>query len=367
VDKTHIYIEFLQYSLNTHICLPQSAKSIDWKQMLIWAERQAVVGVIYGGIQKAGKAIGMPFDDLMEWIGYANQIEHQNRILNHQCIEIATLLENEGFTYCILKGQGNAMMYPNPLLRMSGDIDVWVDGKNKEAIICFAKHHLTDVKVAYHHVGGVMDNGVRVELHFFPGFTFNPLYSYRQRKFSEESKEKQFAHKIKLIKTENEIFTPTFDFNVIYQLSHIFKHFISGGIGLRQMIDYYYLLKTTDNTGSEFWSPVSGIETSAERTLKSLGLWKFAGAVMYVMKEVLGLEEKYLIFPNNEKQGKLLLKAILEDGNFGQHAEFMQERANNSSHLARYFILTKHSLKRFPAYPIETIFEIMYRFVAYFR
>ena len=56
-----------------------------------------------------------------------------------------------------------------------------------------------------------------------------------------------------------------------------------------------------------------------QRELKHLGLWKFAGAVMYVLKEVLGLAEEKMIVPVDEKRGKLLLAEILDGGNFGRH------------------------------------------------
>lgn len=352
----HPYLQFLRFCLQEDCIIPEKAKYINWDRMLVWAKQQAIVGVIYQGILKAGKDLEIPSNTLMEWIGYAQLIEQQNRILNQYCIEASTMLKKKGFAPCILKGQGNAMMYPNPLLRTSGDIDVWVNCKNKNDVIGFANQHLTDVEIAYHHVGGVMCNGISVELHFFPGFTFHPLYNYRLKRYFERNKEKQFAHNIKLIDTENEICVPTVDFNIVYQLSHLFKHFISGGVGLRQMIDYYYLLKSDERGKMADESPI----------LEYLGLRKFAGAVMYIMKEIFELEENYLIVPKNKKQGEFLLTSILEDGNFGQHAKFMQKRAGHSNHLIRYLIFTKHTLKRFSKYPIETMSEIIYRFVAYF-
>lgn len=53
-----------------------------------------------------------------------------------------------------------------------------------------------------------------------------------------------------------------------------------------------------------------------EKLLKYLGLWKFAGVMMYVLHEVLGLPEEKMIAPLDEKRGKLLLEDILNGGNF---------------------------------------------------
>ena len=122
------YLEFLRYCLDETLPLPESSSKINWMRMMDWAEEQAIVGVIYGGIQKAGTALNIPFDDFMEWIGYAQDIENQNKLVNKQCVEVVSAFQKDGFETCILKGQGNAMMYPNPQLRMPGDIDVWVLG-----------------------------------------------------------------------------------------------------------------------------------------------------------------------------------------------------------------------------------------------
>lgn len=120
--------DFLRYCLNDISSLPENTKRIDWMEMMSWAEQQAIVGIIYMGIKKADKSLGIPFDDLMEWIGYASQIETQNRLLNDRCVKVVKMFEDAGFKCCILKGQGNAMMYPQPLLRTSGDIDLYVQG-----------------------------------------------------------------------------------------------------------------------------------------------------------------------------------------------------------------------------------------------
>mgnify|MGYP001015945201 CR=1 FL=1 len=59
----------------------------------------------------------------------------------------------------------------------------------------------------------------------------------------------------------------------------------------------------------------------AQKELKELGLWKFAGAIMYFMQEVFGMPASRLIVPPNEKYGKFVLNEVLEAGNFGKHDE----------------------------------------------
>ena len=74
------------------------------------------------------------------------------------------------------------------------------------------------------------------------------------------------------------------------------------------MIDYYYLLKRglTDDDRNE-----------TNRVLKQVGIYKFASAVMYVMKHILGIDDKFLLMPPNERIGKILVSEMLQGGNFG--------------------------------------------------
>ena len=68
---------------------------------------------------------------LLNWIGIGEVIRQQNKLVNQRCRELIKLLTESNQRYCILKGQGNAMMYSNPYGRNAGDIDVWLDGGKK--------------------------------------------------------------------------------------------------------------------------------------------------------------------------------------------------------------------------------------------
>lgn len=77
-------------------------------------------------------------------------------------------------------------------------------------------------------------------------------------------------------------------------------------IGLRQLLDYYYVLISDD---------LLLIRDRVQKELKELGLWKFAGAIMYIMQEVFGMPASRLIVPPNEKYGRFVLNEVLEAGN----------------------------------------------------
>ena len=125
-------------------------------------------------------------------------------------------------------------------------------------------------------------------------------------------KEEQFSHRV-MLGGQGEIAIPTMEFNLIFQLTHIFAHLMNEGIGLRQLVDYYYVISML--------SVNCEMLTSLQKELKELGLWKFAGGIMYIMQEVFGMPASQLIIPPNEKYGKFVLNEVLEAGNFGKHDE----------------------------------------------
>lgn len=368
------FLEFLRYCIGDEQQPPVSAKGIDWMDMMAWAESQAIVGVVYQGILKGGKALEIPFDDLMEWVGYAQQIEAQNRLVNQRCVEIAAAFQKDGFETCILKGQGNAALYPSPLLRNPGDIDLWVRRQNNDErqsniltsssrqkdirteikeIIRFVRERNPEARALYHHIDLGEFKGVEVEVHYRPSFMNSPIYNHRlQRWFRCHTESTDIAE---LADGVGSINVPNWEFNVVFQLSHVYNHLLHEGIGLRQIIDYYYLLKTTNFTNFTNFEGHS--------LLRRLGLWDIAGAMMWVLNEVLGLEEKYLIAPKDERRGRLLLAEIMKGGNFGFY-DVENQRAD--SQLKKNWLRIRRDLRMMRYFPSECLWEPVFRVYHFF-
>ena len=307
----------LQYCLGHKGNISNVVASMDWQKLYFFTSNQAILGLCFGGIERLGEEypeelrlnpIGREL--LMTWMGKTQQIRRQNMKMNTVASKLYSMLRKDGLRCCILKGQGNALMYPNPYSRNPGDIDVWVNA-SREEIMEYAKCHFKlEDDIRFHHLETTMD-GVPVELHFFPGIMNNPIYHVRLQKWYRRNADLQCSNVLELPDGAGEIAVPTLAFNVIYQLTHLYHHFFDEGIGMRQIIDYYYVVSMLNvNCEMLTWLP---------KELKYLGLWKFAGAVMYVLHEVLGLPEEKMIAPMDEKRGKLLLAEILNGGNFGRH------------------------------------------------
>ena len=351
------FFAFLKYCLGYKGNISRVVDSMDWQELYSFASKQALLGLCFDGIERLGKEnpeelrlnpIGREL--LMTWMGKAQQIRRQNRKVNLVASKLFSMLREDGLRCCVLKGQGNALMYPNPCSRTPGDIDVWIDA-SRERIMEYAskKFELGD-DIRLQHLETSLD-GVPVELHFFPCSMNNPIYHARLQKWFRRNADLQCSHIVGLPDGAGDIAIPTSAFNVVYQLCHLYHHFFDEGIGMRQIIDYYYVVNNDE---------LLVIRDTLQRELKYLGLWKFAGAVMYVLHEALGLSEEKMIAPMDEKRGKLLLAEILNGGNFGQHFTKYGGFTHQSMG-KKYFLKIWRNMHFVRYYPAEALSEPIFR------
>ena len=307
---------FLKYCLGNKVDINNIVVDINWQQLYTFAFKQSLLGFCFDGIERLTKDFSeelkqnpMGRDLLMTWMGAAQQIRRQNMKVNAVAGKLYSKFREDGLRCCILKGQGNALMYLNAYSRNPGDIDVWVNASREQITEYAKKHFEIGDDIRFHHLETSLD-GVPVELHFFPCTMNNPIYHARLQKWFRRNADLQCSHIVGLPDGAGDIAIPTSVFNVVYQLCHLYHHFFDEGIGMRQIIDYYYVVNNDE---------LLVIRDTLQRELKHLGLWKFAGAVMYVLHKALGLSEEKMIAPMDEKRGKLLLTEILNGGNFGKH------------------------------------------------
>ena len=355
--KTSAIFLFLNYCLGKKVDMSMVVAKIDWRQLYNFASRQALLGFCFDGIERLTKEFSeelkqnsMGRDLLMTWMGAAQQIRRQNMKVNAVAGKLYSKFREEGLRCCILKGQGNALMYPNPYSRTSGDIDVWVNASRKQITEYAKKHFEIGDDIRFHHLETSFD-GMPVELHFFPGIMNNPIYNVRLQKWFKRNADLQCSNVVSLPDGIGEIAIPTMAFNVVYQLTHLYHHFFDEGIGMRQIIDYYYVVNNDE---------LLVIRDALQKELKHLGLWKFARAVMYVLHEALGLSGEKMIAPMDEKRGKLLLAEILNGGNFGKHftkyGHFTQQGIAK-----KYFLKIWRNMHFVRFYPAEALSEPIFR------
>ena len=451
--------------------------SFDWDACYQFAKRQTLVGVLFDGIQRLPKELAPARPLLLRWLSDSESIRRRNMRMDRASAYIYNKVCAAGFRCCILKGQGNALLYPHPSSRIPGDVDVWVMANREELrhiALSLTEGDGSSLQESLNHIGLTV-HGVSVELHSTPALLNSPLHNSRLQKWLKRNADLQCSNRIALPNNAGEVAIPTLSFNIIYQLCHLFHHCFYEGVGLRQIVDYYFVLKNTDFSGdtdrvgvlsntdytdftdrfsgntdegcfllntdctdctdsssgdfegdgcflntdftdntdriggnaesdgsllntdctdftdsssgdfevdgcflntdyTDFTDRFSGntdgggfllntnctdstdsssgdfegdgcllnmdcadfLDSSSgglgkvdsggafvalQEELKWLGLWEFAGAVMYVLREVMGLDEKRMICAPDERRGRLLLEEIMAGGNFGHYDE----------------------------------------------
>lgn len=355
-----LFFELIQIALGTRKSLSRKPTDEEWNCLYHTCQKQSIAALVITALESLSKqGQKPPINLLYEWIAISEQIKLQNKIVNQNAVEFCLKLEKEGFDCCILKGQGNAVMYPDPYSRTPGDIDVWIrDGISKtediRGIIRYVKERNPKGVAMYHHIDMGEYNGTEVEVHYRPAFIFNPIHNRRLQRWFSEQADVQFSHKVDLPEGVGKMNVPTTEFNVIFQLSHVYNHLLHEGIGLRQIFDYFYVLKSNTNRSNN---------TNIINLLNYLGLTKIAGAMMWVLHEKLGLAEEFLIAPIDERRGKVLLDEIMRGGNFGHYDS---DNIKATSRLKKNVQRIKRDLRLIRYFPSECMWEPVLRLYHYF-
>lgn len=348
VSQQRMFFDFLQFCIGSVAEIPASVKDADWKVLYAIAKKQALIGVLFHGIQQLPKELSPDAGLLMTWMGMAQRIRQQNIRLFMDSAKVCRNFKKEGFRCCILKGQGNALLYPDPYMRTPGDIDIYLKGGRKR-VMEYVNKVCPNQVMRYHHVDfPVMKTAI--EVHFTPSYMFFPVHNRRMQKWFGKVMDLQCSNVVALPDGYGEISVPTVSFNVIYILSHLYRHVFTEGIGLRQLLDYHFNIERCNDGNIEI----------LQRELKYLGLWKFAGAVMYVLHEVFGLAEDKMIAPMDEKEGKFLLDEIMRGGNFGQYDTRLGSKEDEGK-LHRYLRMNLRNLRFVKHYPTEALSEPLFR------
>ena len=340
-----LFQELIWISLGKRNAFSRKLTDDDWLELYKEAQRQSLVGVLLAGVEKVVASGADKPTFLMQWIAKVLALEKRNQLLNAQCREVTELFNKLGVRTCVLKGQGSAMLYPDSLRRQCGDIDIWVEGK-RDSIYRLLRRNWKMGKTVVHHADVEIFSDTPVEVHFVPSFCYSPFRYRKYKSFFRRYGDIQFAN----YDIQSGFSHPEVEFNAVYSLMHIFHHVLHEGIGLRQMLDYYYILKNLE----ERQKPVVCME------VRRLGLARFASAVMYVEQQVFGLEEDYLFCPSSEPLGVLLLSEIEKSGNFG-FFDGRNKKVRRNSRLALYWHNVSRNFMFFRFSPSEVLWTPIWK------
>ena len=348
----NLFFELIQVAICHRDSLSRVPSTAEWNALYNLSVKQAVAGVCFCGVQRLPKEqlANMPTPLKMQWLAIAAKIQQRNEEINRKCAEVYEAICREGFGCVVLKGQGVVRYYKLRdkslelksnsfgMLRQSGDIDVWLwkEGlslkENRKEVIRFARTIQPDATGAEHHVG-VEWMGTEVELHYEPAYFCNPFTNRRFRKWFMEYDKRLFRV------SDYGFGVPDAEFNRVFLLAHAFRHYMSEGLGLRQVMDYYFLLKARD----------LNIDVNSDRMIKRLGMARFEKAMKWVIEFVFEGKDG----EDGRKYGKLLLAHIMDGGNFGKHNA--KTFASRHTHIGRFINQLAHDIRLMMYYPSEAV------------
>lgn len=337
-----LFFELLQIATGNRDALSRVPSDKEWRGMYAAALKQTIAGVMFSGVERLPHQQRPPKEIVIKWFSIVNRIEARNKRMNVAAVEVSGRFRKAGFRNVILKGQGIAALYPDPLRRQSGDIDIWLEG-SREKILAYVRKFAPKEEALYHHIQFPVIPDVGIEVHFIPSFCISPFTDKKlQRFFADEA---SFDNYIVLPDKAGRIAVSPERLNRIFLLRHTFGHFLGEGVGLRQVMDYYYLLCASDNPQAD---------RDEMDLLKDLGMYKFAGALMYVLHHVFGLPEDRMLVCMNVKEGRFLLKEIMQTGNFG-HDDDRTKGHKANSHLGRFLLRQRFYMRMLAHYPGEVL------------
>ena len=361
------FLLFLSYCLSPDSqALPECAARICWADLLQFAKKQSVVGVYWQGVKRMSvlETNRPSEDDVMDWMVEVSKIAKRNRKVNATAVKVVRDFQQKGFKTCVLKGQGNALLYPDPLSRTPGDIDIYVHPKghgedwiNDEAavnrVIGYCKGLDASARAVYHHIDIPAVDKVPVEVHYRPTWMNAPAHNRRlQKTLAALLSQAGGTEHVTLPGDVGQIVIPGFRFNVIFQLSHILNHLLHEGVGLRQLIDYYYLLRSHECKENE--------RAWLNKKLKDCGLWRISGAVSWMLSVELGLPQTSLVTPPNELYGKQLMREMIAGGNFGKYDRRLLSGVSNTKFTTNIQRLVRDA-RMAMYYPSECLWEPWFR------
>lgn len=359
--KIQTVFELLRCAVDEKYPLPDLS-DVDWEELYTFSKQQTITGVMFDLVQRlGGRGAGVPRQVLLKWYKQSDIIHKRNDTVNHYSVQTIQMLEQKGFRCFLLKGQGNAVMYPNPFARVPGDIDLLIVPQHLSAlpkdleerrkiILSFVRQKYPKMSCRYYHVDFPIIKGLPIELHFVPSIMNNLRYNRRLQQWLGERADEQFHHKVDLPGGVGSVPVPTLEYNMVFQMSHMMHHYFDEGIGLRQMMDYYYLLKLVSKDKLEMSND------KLEMTFRHLNLYHFAGAVMYVMREAFRMPDGWMIVPVDDRRGKSLMAEILHGGNFGKYSGLTEHGAG-----MKYVLKNWRSLRLVMEYPAEALSEPLFR------
>lgn len=339
-----IFCKLLRVGLGLSQDFPYKLNEKEWKTLFVMAKQQTVQGIVYNSLSRLPVDARPPRALTMRLSLTVETIRGQNLLMNQEAARYTQLFADRGVRSVILKGAANARLYPVPLLRQAGDIDVWIPGDFDTVVDLLIDmgfiSRINPREKRIHHIGFRSEKNVEIEVHH----NLASGVFFRNKAF-----QKLLLNEIDDVTlTPEGFYSPSIRFALLMQLSHIQQHFSYGGLGLRQYMDYYMLLTHSTKADREYvWN-----------IIKKFALGRVCAAVMGLLEKTFGLSRELMLCSPDNKSSMLLYELAFWGGNFGKYA---RKKTDKEFVLKIWLFRRLNALRWFSSDPLNTVLrEIMY-------
>ena len=289
----------------------------EWNFLFDLSRQQRVTAVVFQGVNHLPNDLMPGFKSMARWMAEVDAVERRNHRMNAALAELYSGIKLKGYTALVLKGQGVAQNYAFPMTRDCGDIDLFFRAPIEN--IAFANMVKTKgVEVSMESDGSrcYTWKGVVVEQH--PQML--DLQTPNVKRFFESLQKEEKPVDCR-IDNHLTIKIPAPILNLVLQNSHILKHALGRGVGLRQLCD---LART--------YAVLRG-KIDGERVYevyRRAGLLKWSELLHAFLVKDLGLNPADLPYGYKEEvSSEPLREIVLKGGNFGLYTDGELQSAPN--------------------------------------
>lgn len=314
-----VFFSLVRNSLwDTLVTVPEDFR--EWGRVMRLAKVQAMLGSMAKGLLDSPAILSRMKPDAQVRMSDQVMINAGLHSKADCSLQVLVLeLRKAGIEPVLLKGQGLAVNYRYPEVRQCGDVDLYVGVENyrksyevlKAVVDEIDEPSCLDGDGKHYHATLA---GTMIEVHRFSEVSSIPSVDRIYQRYASEGLSQNL---VEVAFKDLAVLTPADNFNAFYIFSHFWNHFLSAGVGFRQVCDWAVFLHSRGaNVDREYLRKVLG-------ELKLMAPWQTFGCIAV---DVLGLSVEDFPFYDAKYRSKArrVLERILLEGNFGQETEFMR-------------------------------------------
>ncbi len=282
-----------------------------WQSLFRLSHEHLLSALVYDALTQLGDAVELPEEGSIQLMLDADRISRKARQVYRMSEKLNSDLLNNGFHHQILKGSTVASMYPKAELRAAGDIDLYIPSYEQTRLRPFLAKHYGEEKMAPDGSYHFRADEIEIDLHTrFYDLSLNPALL-------------------------PEIGTP--EAQILMLSSHILKHALGAGVGLRQLCD---LAMANRQLSSRYNA------ARLEAYYRSTGTYRWNRMLHSLIRERLG-EQSGVSATLEPARFASLERIVFEGGNFGHYAPSRKAQLRKSPAVRKADTLFRH-IRRFP-------------------